>query len=120
MADPPQDPLGPVPERNRAGHHDEHDQDKPDPDAFAECLGITRSADPSRGRDHSDGAEPQAETWSPGDAPGQTLAIEPAPWRMAVRLAAQAALGPVILAGRLAEGVFHVVEDRLYPQLPHR
>ncbi len=39
---------------------------------------------------------------------------------MAVRPAAQAALGPVILAGRIAERVVQVVEDRLYPQLSHR
>lgn len=30
----------PVPEANAPGHHPEHEQDKPDPAAFAERLGI--------------------------------------------------------------------------------
>ena len=32
-----------VPEENQAGHHPEHDQDKPDLDAYAERLGIDPS-----------------------------------------------------------------------------
>jgi hypothetical protein len=38
--------LGPVPESNRAGHHDDHDQDKPNLDAFAERLGIPPADEP--------------------------------------------------------------------------
>lgn len=38
---------GPIPESNRAGHHDEHEQDKPDLDAFAERLGIVPASDAS-------------------------------------------------------------------------
>jgi hypothetical protein len=34
------EPMGPVPAENEAGHRPEHDQDKPDLDAFAERLGI--------------------------------------------------------------------------------
>jgi hypothetical protein len=33
-------PRGPVPSENQPGHHPEHEQDKPDLDAFAEKFGI--------------------------------------------------------------------------------
>ena len=39
---------GPVPEANRPGHHPEHEQDKPDPDAFVERF-RTVPAGPSSG-----------------------------------------------------------------------
>jgi hypothetical protein len=39
------DPDGPVPEDQRPGHHPEHEQDKPDLDAFAERLGIVSEQD---------------------------------------------------------------------------
>lgn len=35
------DTNAPIPEDQRPGHHPEHDQDKPDMDAFAERLGVT-------------------------------------------------------------------------------
>lgn len=35
-------PRSPVPEDNRPGHHPRREQDKPDPGAFAERLGIPK------------------------------------------------------------------------------
>lgn len=37
-------PRGPVPPENQPGHHPTEEQDKPDPDAFAERFGITESS----------------------------------------------------------------------------
>ena len=34
-------PRGPVPPENQPGHHPQKEQDKPDPQAFAERLGVT-------------------------------------------------------------------------------
>ena len=44
--------LGPVPDDNRPGHHPDAEQDRPDPDAMAEALGVRgdrspRPADPT-------------------------------------------------------------------------
>lgn len=39
------DPDGPIPEDQRPGHHPDHDQDKPDMDAFAERLGVVSEDD---------------------------------------------------------------------------
>src|SRR6056297_936866 len=38
--------TGPVPEDNRPGHHPDHDQDRPDLDAFADRLGVPSTDDP--------------------------------------------------------------------------
>ena len=37
----------PVPEDNRPGHHPEHEQDRPDPDAFAARFGVGVEGSPS-------------------------------------------------------------------------
>lgn len=36
----PTAPTAPIPEDQRPGHHPDHEQDKPDGDAFAERLGM--------------------------------------------------------------------------------
>ena len=51
-------PEGPVPEANRPGHHPEHDQDKPDLDAFVERFRTVPAGEAS-------GGERSDETGSP-------------------------------------------------------
>jgi hypothetical protein len=52
------DDVGPVPEDNRPGHHPDHEQDKPDPDAFARRLGLV--ADDQAPEPDRPGGAPQA------------------------------------------------------------
>jgi hypothetical protein len=43
----PRPGAGPVPEANRPGHHPEHEQDKPDLDAFAERFRHVPAGEPA-------------------------------------------------------------------------
>lgn len=82
----------PVPEEQRPGHHPEHEQDKPDLDAFAERFGIVPEGD-----------EPDtAAHVGPDDSPEEIVArqearrelrevAERAPGRSRVRLAVMVA-----------------------------
>lgn len=52
-ADRPEAPTpspGPVPEEQQPGHHPDHEQDKPDPEAFAERLGVRPATEDDGGR----------------------------------------------------------------------
>lgn len=59
-------PGGPVPPDQQPGASDDRPQDKPDPDAFAERLGVT-------GDDRTDDADPSDET----DRPDEDKFTEP-------------------------------------------
>jgi len=59
MPDVPPDsaPTGPVPDDNQPGHHADHEQDKPDLDAFARKLGVV-DTDAVETGDGADAVEP--------------------------------------------------------------
>ncbi len=65
------DPDGPIPEDQRPGHHPDHDQDKPDLDAFAARLGVVGDdEEPDDAPNVTDAPTPSAKTswtrsWSP-------------------------------------------------------
>ena len=66
-APPDAGPAGPVPPDNEPGHHPDHEQDKPDPNAFAAKLGLAapqRDAGPP-----PDGPSPPASPAAPARAP---------------------------------------------------
>ncbi len=79
--------VGPAPEEQRPGHHPDHEQDKPDLDAFAERLGVV-----------AEGEEPAgAPTLTEADGAGRTQ------WRSQwkrVAILTAAALGIALVVAR--------------------
>ncbi len=65
--------VGDVPEDQRPGHHPDHDQDKPDLDAFAERLGVVAEGDEPDDAPVVEAASPAREP-----APSSDLADETA------------------------------------------
>ncbi len=56
----PTAPNTPVPDDQQPGHHPDHDQDKPDLDAFAERLGVVAEEDEPADAPHVEDTEPSA------------------------------------------------------------
>lgn len=84
---------GPVPVENQPGHRPDHDQDKPDLDAFAEKLGIEPE------HDQADSDSDSAESDAAHGAVGTVMA------------AASSAREMASTAKELAEPVAHLVQD---------
>lgn len=105
---------GPVPEGNRAGHHDEHEQDKPDLDAFAERLGIVPpDQEPAADQERVVDREPEVD-----DAARRAPQSEPSAggrpgWAVVARVGSLVVLEPWIVAGRVAERLRGAIEARL-------
>jgi hypothetical protein len=111
--------LGPVPESNRAGHHDEHDQDKPDLDAMAERLGIPPAGEPDAFPEPARTAPRTGVARAPRPDTDARSRPEPgsvaARWAGVVRAGATLTFGPWIVIGRLAEHARDAVDRRVSP-----
>jgi hypothetical protein len=57
--------VGDVPEEQRPGHHPEHEQDKPDLDAFAARLGVAREGEEPDGAPDVTGGDASSDRWQP-------------------------------------------------------
>ena len=78
-------PRGPIPPENQPGHRPEHEQDKPDLDAFAERMGIV-----------SDGERPEGPSDRAG-TPSSGGASQPDP--------STSNRGPLVWAGAVATAI---------------
>jgi hypothetical protein len=109
------DASGPVPEHNQVGHHDQHEQDQPDLDAFAARFGIAGAQSSAVDPVDESGAEGPSAGQVEGDPDERPVVrgpLRPSTPRAALRLAAHLALGPWVVAGRIAERVLVVVDRR--------
>jgi hypothetical protein len=96
------DTIGPIPEDNLPGSHPDHEQDQPDPDSFAAKLGIVsdteRSGDPD---EHIESGEASTRA-----GVGRVIAG-------GISVTSHLVLGPVVVAGRIAERVVQGIDSAL-------